>query len=1639
MFLGGDNYKHFNSSFIKKCSKCNDTNLRFLGMYNGFYFNPSWLCGQGHFVFPYYDAMLPDRPYVIYDSESMPDFGCCDANYKCDLPNQLSVNINGILGVVGSRRKFQNFTPPFCWTQVSYSPVQDPNTQRPIDWNGYSWTADCGCISMGGGCMGGYYPENCYDPSCYVPCTEPSYYINNCTNPSSNLKYWGPLGYNGIIGEPSTIKRSCDPNDYPDCFDSTNLGCNVDTGYYTPIVDSPCTSYIPLPYCHSCGTLKCSDGDAKYRLACSPPANIFTYKAPQLEAYTADFKDAIYSLPHFIYHSPLFPTIDPAAACSFGDFIVSVTAEDNPGGINQCLPAGRAISIPGSWLEYGEANNKEGISIEQPICLRESSSTIDINTADISNQTIILDRLDADPNILWDETDRRGRPGVANQPFIEHGDMNESGSMVEPELVAIIISESGTGGQVAFQTWPVSFDTDTVVNSVNDNEYDPNNYCNTKVRMKARGYGVMYPFIDDPIWSKDNNLALASDDSNNLTLTGSAPYSFPVFLPGKNYKIGDKIHFKFWQTLDGEHDPSAGEIYREVVLATATITEVDQNGGVRWYEFDGDPISGDCPCTQDKYCGGLGRACYPEDHPPTEAGLENWCPRGTDCEIKEWNGNGCNPGFGDYQDTGSCYPLSPSWETGGSYATSSCSGLVEEGTPQYLAGNYYIPAKAPKYSYAWLPSPDCFLAYDELFLEYFALDNSFRKGNKDEFSACSPLLKVYTNPITGSYDVALRYPDMVWTGLPACRKTNSGIDADTLFVAYSGGDGNVEQEEAGSSDRTLDNYCRVYGFYQQKQYNCDIRYEGQFILRGQSVNEDSLGVACEPFIGGINITYSRREIKTDITIAAPTKQDYLLPEYLPTPVNGRASASFPFQQGSSTDWQRFTPNNNYPDSRNNCDFNYQDQVFDCDQKCDPEFDGNGNWTGGWNCTPDGYKEYNDTFNNRVAWRTNFRQSCGYPWESTCKTNASEDYSTPEPECYVEEGEVICPEVGGSEKDTCDPFCMLDNTSALIAISGIIPSEGCPNGTLLFGGQIQACISDNNSYLDYTRKIPILDVPSEGACTNQGATDAILIFCFGLPDISLASVNNTIDEYLNIWRQRYDNLNLNIPETNAFFPSIFYPYDQNLDMFYSMLFGINGVAQIKIEYSLCGIVNLSPEPGERCPYTSEYLAGLNGESINLFNNQAGSIESVSILNPGNGYAFEVEERYAPTGIIQPEGITLSITSEPKNKRRKSETWSIAEYTLNHTGSGYSIGDTIPIMFNDNDAIRDGIVYSSNPTIEVTNINQSGQITETSIINSGEYYKWIKTGEHRAYPITITVNNYWEHANGIQSLGRHASFRAVVGVDPTQDNYGTIVDIIIDNAGVEYMANDKYWVIETSVNGLNLEHLVDPCKYDMDALDAETLGDEVTGAYNRPGGWRYVSPPLAMNGGNVIKWSDKALSWTTVMSKDRCPNSLMSKQYKMALNEILTLMPAGCNGIECSEVESSYQDYINNVDLTSHKRCDRYTGFYGHRFPLENRILSPIEAAAGGIYSKGYLIPDVGGCDVRTEPETCVIMEQPVGYDHKGNSNAADSCCAATDYTIVGNWYNSSALINGELIFFPLHYHRIYKMGGQDITMTVSPIT
>ena len=277
----------------------------------------------------------------------------------------------------------------------------------------------------------------------------------------------------------------------------------------------------------------------------------------------------------------------------------------------------------GSYGAYGVSRSNLAVllgdarfKIEQPHCARRVKNAdlsnvpfYMVNTDDVSNQTIVLDRYyptGGSYDYMWKDR-KLAEDGNSNQAYIKNrGDIGvtdgsrfpypfiaNSGSTEEPELIAIIHSASGIGGQIAFQTFPVSYDSDVLVDPYYFNQTDyvrPGSICPYKTRVTVHGYGVMYPLRDDPIWSTTKSSLPEQYDPNNPQNVNSPIFEYPVLIPGVGYDIGDKIEFRCWKTLEDSEDRNDNNgdpiesginesIWREecveTIVATATITELN--------------------------------------------------------------------------------------------------------------------------------------------------------------------------------------------------------------------------------------------------------------------------------------------------------------------------------------------------------------------------------------------------------------------------------------------------------------------------------------------------------------------------------------------------------------------------------------------------------------------------------------------------------------------------------------------------------------------------------------------------------------------------------------------------------------------------------------------------------------------------------------------------------------------------------------------------------------------------------------------------------------------------------------------------------------------------------------------------------
>ena len=392
---------------------------------------------------------------------------------------------------------------------------------------------------------------------------------------------------------------------------------NGEQGACFPICsqDEACFGETTYPPCLEVGTHKCFEHNAKYRVPCSNPTKKFTIEFPNTQVTSAPTQggspvNPIYSaaIPDSLgnyctmpfYVSP--PIIDgnPPAEC------VAFNAEPGSHGVF-------APILPGMWgcQVMGPLITK----VDQPHCARRvkqpgmTTPYYAVNTDDLSSQLIILDRFYKTSDTYdylsdrseWSSTIAGYSNRLNDYPDLGLSDIDQerllpfpwianSGSLEEPELVAIIHSVSGTGGQIAFETFPVTIETNQIIDPIDNYDSGRGVYsCGFKHRIATHGYGVKYPLIDDPIWEENK-----------------AVYQYPVFLKGQGYNIGDKIEFRCWKQLvnynseGGEATPltasqmneqSATEdpvyqISKELLVATATISEVDSDGGILWYEFD---------------------------------------------------------------------------------------------------------------------------------------------------------------------------------------------------------------------------------------------------------------------------------------------------------------------------------------------------------------------------------------------------------------------------------------------------------------------------------------------------------------------------------------------------------------------------------------------------------------------------------------------------------------------------------------------------------------------------------------------------------------------------------------------------------------------------------------------------------------------------------------------------------------------------------------------------------------------------------------------------------------------------------------------------------------------------------------------
>jgi len=1613
-----------------------------------------------------------------------------------------------------------------------------------------------------------------------------------------------------------------------------------------PFVPDFCTRSITYPTCLQQGTDFCRDVDARYRVACANPTASFTgsligegnkdllnyrysislqglngaAQGGDIDSVRVNFSPISEGYRSSTYDSGgetwSYP-LSPNALCvnahrigyvlQFGDPSPITPANNafwnNPG--HPLYPDGGAVGI--SRATIGQIFENSKTIVEQPHCLRRVrnpnlASTwpfYQVNTADVSEQTMILDRFyktSNDFDWLWKDY-LLAEPDVAEQAFINRqGDrgvvdflnsqlfpysmISRSGSVEEPEIVAIIHSESGVGGQVAFQTIPVSYDTDELIDPT-DGLVPEKGFCPYKTRVTAYGYGVMYPLIDDPIWSEEIDTTDWWDipyDPNNpifdTTTIRRSAFEYPVFIPGTGYAIGDKIEFRCWKCLDdaaerganpGEHESIWEEECVESIIATATITELNderkppkkveqsisqgkitvaidvsgtdryyetyklggavatgglgyasgdtidirfedtdgydgivhyeafpslevtevdddgaiinteilesgsfykiiRTGGIRWYEFDEQDENGDllisvgnCPCSFD-ICGPLCNGCvsksmYPTgvyDHQILEAapngfpgvpypqcvtvpGVEDnsdppepiilWCPSsessvdcGTNCTytsrwasslslgwmrlndgdcpgncscdgapsefpatwgqtssadcrctksssgpmyISGWTTNSAYPDL--------CWPLNSSYEFyTENYAVSACSGTpVTPGFRAYMDGYTVIPHKKPQHKYVWLPNTSGFIGSLSQYVDSDTADDQQALNTIiDSFlgiDACNP----------GKYDrfnKSYRWLTRENTGKAPCRKKLNNSDTIPSGVT-----------------RTIDDYCRSYGFYQQRQPTCQVFYRGQYIMRAAvklaSLDGDTygdgdcevdpgallpngshVGTDCDPIIEDIAIYLNKFEAQFDISVGAPYNQDYLIPEQLPIPATGAdgflesRADSWNYPSLTGLDNTRFFDHGFYEPNRYS-EFiemempeNQEGLAVGDEPVLTPVFtvnplfhiydvDGGGHlqdFRGGVD------------FANINIWDwPDPRDNCSGVNGGTCH-----EYDVPLGVLYPS-GNVPLPSSLLQNKfilehlypwenyratDDVDHYAMFKNNSAELALGEIEECLNCRGSILIYdksGNEdaLTGVTSVPDRYwggsFNYTDRRVFSQVfdPDTGSLESE---EAIIFRAFGMENNSFTvqAFKDVIDDYIQVWTDVFDPYAINI--LGALQQDIF------RSILWNMLFegaanqALAGLTKVEVIYHAKTITE--PTNSYDPAGTAHTVYRLYTEDRCEYYEKTGSVKSVEVINGGAGYAFEIEERVAPSGIVQSiPKVEISGSTTVQERYRRRETYTLDQIELIGSGIGHTLNEVINIRFNDADARRDGVVYTQQPSIRITGVDEDGHITGYEIANSGEFYKYIGTGQHRAFPTAIVLNNYWDYPNGSQNFGRHAKLVPVIGVDPQDPgSYGKIKRVDVTFGGIEYKQPGQYWGITTTmgdyddygnlITGLDIQHLVDPCKFRIhgDGFTSEQLQESdawLGGANNGPDSEVYFPERQALyipsanetqqaTVGNPFthsvkhylntnssmtptKWANKVKGWDTVLVSGSCPvdasGGLLNRTYSMALVE------------------------------------------------------------------------------------------------------------------------------------------------------------
>jgi hypothetical protein len=980
-----------------------------------------------------------------------------------------------------------------------------------------------------------------------------------------------------------------------------------------------------------------------------------------------------------------------------------------------------------------------------------------------------------------------------------------------------------------------------------------------------------------------------------------------------------------------------------------------------------------------------------------------------------------------------CWPLNNTWEFPQypeNYGLSACWGTpVDPGHRPYIDGHIVQPHKRPQYKYIWKPNPTAFIdAVDTIIPENLTStpvrNKAFINRLKDEFlsiEGCNPLM---LDRFGKSYKFIDHTGEKEYTGSP-CRKTNSDDPVPPGVV------------------RTLDDYCRVYGFYQQRKPSCNVIYRGQYIMRaaqkfGFGQNSDlpvtscnnppvyadgHTWTDCEPVVGDITIELRQIESQFDLSFGAPYSQDILIPEQLPEPrlgpdgkyevtadawnlpsLTGIDNTRF-FDHGFyepnryQTESVKVLPENQLGETEqgeppttivqsidpvfNMPDVDGQDYIGDEDNE-PIDFYFKDQWDlpdPRSNCRPGviGIEcedpclnpEYGTGVGLPVSGiRNDLRSECPYPWEKWGDNS--------------------------SNTNDIDYFCMFANNSAEVVVAEIEDCEECIGTRIVRSDYVlQSNLSEYPSFFWYTDKELVSIIVDENYGFPIGEV-SILFRCFGNFNQSDATISNAfrtaLTEYKNFFNDYYDVGPQNL--LNLLFN------DDHRSIFWNMVF--QGASNDKLEkLTKVDIFLFTSGGGGSDPgggYGGTSSSFLSGSIEKLFSEyrcdnyqRTGTIKSLNVQSGGSNYAFEIEERVPLTGVVQNinDGL-LTVDTAPKDAKRRRETYKISQVDIQHSGvgnNGYAVNDIITIKFNDKDYRRGKVFIKENPTVLITEVNDSGNITDWTIQNSGEFYKYVGTDEHRGFPIAMVLNNYWDHTDGSQNFGRHAKLRPVIGVDKTDmKTYGKIKRVEIDFGGVDYVMPGKQWQIQTStaeydsygnpLRGLDIQHLVDPCKHKI--LSPEGLNArQVTEAIGWQGGplanvdtpaiQSFYQPADPAKGiqesgdrfttsikhyvrtqpnGAPVKWTDKVEGWTNVIGSGLCPmdsGNLLDRTYKMALieeNQQWNDMPhqGNCTTSECNNLidyDGCFADISPNdpnVPDCSNFKCPVFTSYDAHRYNI-----------------------------------------------------------------------------------------------------------